>query len=300
MNLPYFTQFCKVIDATNLSILSKKAYKERLKRLTILMNHDVNWIVMHCHETYEAIKHYQWQTQKAYINSILTLFKYTKDLKNKYAKTYNCWYNLFLKVNHKSEEKYLNMTANDKQKASYVSWSDIIKTRDELDKNSMQYLLLCMYTMIPPSRADMNAIKIYYDHKDVNVKKHPNHMIVMKDGIKLVYNEFKSKSRRLQKYEKTLPSELEEVICKSLTNHPRDFLIISPRTNEPYYNTGSFTRYFDRLLEKIFNKKVTINTLRHSFVNSLDLNKLTPLEKEIISRDLMHSKETMDKYRLII
>jgi len=300
MSYPYLVQFSKVIDSTNLSDLSKKAYKDRLKRLTVMMNHDVNWIVMHCQETYESIKHYQWQTQKAYINSILTLFRYTKDLKKKYMKTYNCWYNIFLKVNHKTEEKYLTMTASDRQKQAYVSWPDIIKTRDQLDKDSMQYLLLCMYTMIPPSRADMNAIKIYYDVKDIDTKKYPNYLLISKDEIKLIYNEFKSKSRRLQKYEKILPSNLEDIIRKSLSVHPREFLIVSPRTNQPYHNVGSFTRYFDRLLEKIFKKRVTINTLRHSFVNSLDLNKLTPLEKEIISRDLMHSKDTMDKYRLAI
>jgi transcription termination factor NusB len=300
MSLPYLTRFYKVIDATsNLSILSKKAYKDRLRRLTILTNQDVNWIIMHCHETYDTIKQYQWQTQKSYINSVLTLFKYTKDLKKKYKKIYDCWYNLFVKVNAKTEEKYLTMTASDRQKAAYIAWPDILKIRDELDKDSIQYLLLCMYTMIPPSRADMNAIKIYYKKIPENIKKNPNYLVIS-DNIKLVYNEFKSKSRRLQKYEKILPIELENIIRKSLKDNPRDFLIVSPRNNLPYHNTGSFTRYFDRMLEKIFKKKVTINTLRHSFVNSLDLNKLTPLEKEIISRDLMHSKDTMDKYRLAI
>ena len=301
MDLPFLQQFQNVIDASSkLSDISKKTYKDRLRRLTTITKHDVDWIISHCKETYESIQHYQLQTQKGYINSVLALFKYTKNLKNKHPKTYTCWYKLFMKVHNKSEEKYNNMEPSERQKSVYVPWVDIVKKRETLPKTSLEYLLISLYTMIPPSRADMNMIKIYYNNDPIDNSKFPNYLVINANNMKLVYNEFKSKSRRIQKYEKILPKNLEDVIRQSLKHQPRDFLIVSPRTQKPYDHAGSFSVLFGRILEKVFNKKVTINTLRHSFVNSLDMNKLTPLEKEILSKDLMHSKETMDKYRLSV
>lgn len=298
---PYLTQFTKVIDAsTELSDVSKKTYKDRLRRLTTMTGHDVDWIIMHCKGVYEAIKKYETQTQKGYINTVLMLFKYTDGLKKKKKKVYDCWYKLFMKVAAQAEEKYNNMEASDRQKKVYVPWAKILETRDGLAKDSQEYLLLSLYTMIPPSRADMNAVKILGSDDEVDVKKYPNYMVLYDDKIKLVYNEFKSKSRRLQKYEKILPANLEGVVRRSLMARPRDYLVVSPRTGQPYATGEAFAKYFDRVLERVFGKKVTINTLRHSFINSLDLNKLTPLEKEIIARDMMHSKDMMDKYRLLV
>jgi hypothetical protein len=298
--MKYLAQFEKVIDRSPLSDVSKKTYKARLRRLTTITKKDVDWIIMHCKETYDLLSKYSVETIKGYVNTVLTLFKHAPILKTKKKHVYRCWYKVFDEIAAKANEKYNNMQASDRQKDSYVSWAEIITKRDSLvNKSSQDYLLLCMYTMIPPSRADMNMIKIY-DKDPEDTKTYPNYMVVYNDKIKLVYNEFKSKSKRLQRYEKILPAHLETVVRKSLTANPREFLIVSPRTGLPYHNACSFSKYFDRLLEKHFKKKVTINTLRHSFVNSLDMNKLTPGEKDIIARDLMHSKDTMDKYRLSV
>lgn len=298
---PYLSQFTKVINASSeLSDISKRTYRDRLRRLTTLTGHDVDWIIMHCKDVHEVIKKYETQTQKGYINTVLMLFKYTEGLKKKKKKVYDCWYKVFMKVAEEADAKYNNMEASDRQKKVYVAWAKILETRDTLVKDSQEYLLLSLYTMIPPSRADMNAVKVLKSDDEVDIKKHPNYMVLYDDKIKLVYNEFKSKSRRLQKYEKILPGNLEAVVRKSLEMKPRDFLVVSPRTGLPYATGEAFAKYFDRVLERVFKKKVTINTLRHSFINSLDLNKLTPLEKEIIARDMMHSKDMMDKYRLLV
>ena len=86
----------------------------------------------------------------------------------------------------KAQEKYENMEASERQKRSYVSWADIITTRDNIkDKTSNEYLLLCMYTMIPPARADMNVIKIYYNNDQIDSKKYPNHLLINKNTINI-------------------------------------------------------------------------------------------------------------------
>ncbi len=298
--LPYLKKFLDVIDKSSLADLSKIEYKGRLQRLTTITGHDVDWIIQNCKETLKKLKSYAPTTQKGYINTILTLFKYTKNLKKKQQSSYNCWFDALNKINEIVEAKYDNIEPSKKQLETYVSWDDIIKKRELLNKDSSEYLLLSMYTMIPPARADMNHVKIYYrEPSDKEIEKQPNYLVIKDNVMRLIYNEFKSRGKKIQRYEKELPENLKLVIKNSLENNPRDYLIVSPRTGEPYENAASYTKYFDRMLYKIFNKAVTINTLRHSFVNALPYT-LTPGERDAIARELMHDERTMQRYRLAL
>ena len=117
----------------------------------------------------------------------------------------------------------------------------------------------------------------------------------------LVFNEFKTATQLQQKkrdsYVKELPKELVKVIKASLKDNPRSFLITSPRNNEPYHLANSYTQYFDRKLTKIFGKRTSINMLRHSSALNHQLDDMTPLEKKIIAKDMMHSPEMFEAYR---
>lgn len=297
---PYLVRFTNIIkNNKNLSDVSKTNYTKRLNHLVNVTGKDVNWIVDNCIKTMGFLKGKSFETKKAYINSILTLFKYTANMKSLKSKQYDCWFKQFHKINEITESKYDNIEASEKQLESHIDWKDILQIRDKLAKDSESYLILCLYTMIPPSRADMNNIKILkaFPGQD-DVKKQPNYLVWKDDSMTLVYNEFKSKGRSIPKYEKELPLELVEVIRTSLTNKPRDYLIISPRSGGPYLNVNSYTKYVHDMWSRVFKKKVTFNTLRHSFVNTLDFNGLTPGERDAIARDLMHSERTMQRYKL--
>lgn len=299
---PFLDRFINIIkNNKKLSDVSKTNYIKRLSHLVNVTGHDINWVVDNCTKTMGFLKDKSFETKKAYINSILTLFKYTANMKTMKSKQYNCWFRQFQKVNEITESKYDNIEASDKQLDAYIDWKDVLEVRDKLDKNGESYLILCLYTMIPPSRADMNNIKIMKAFpSEEEIKKQPNYLVWKDGSMTLVYNEFKSKGRSIPKYEKELPGELVEVIKASLTKKPRDYLIVSPRSGGPYLNVNSYTKYVHDMWFRVFGKKVTFNTLRHSFVNTLDFNGLTPGERDAIARDLMHSERTMQRYKLRI
>lgn len=301
---PYLQRFVNIIkNNKKLSDISKTNYIKRLTHLTNVTGQDINWIIDNCKKTMAVLKDKSYETKKAYINSVLTLFKYTANMKTMKNKQYKCWFKHFQEVNTVTESKYNNIEASAKQIDAFMEWKDIIDVRDGLDKDSEAYLILCLYTMIPPSRADMNNIKIVKKWPgESDIKNQPNFLVwEANEKMTLVYNEFKSKGRSIPKYEKELPAELVDVIVASLKNKPRDFLIVSPRTAGPYLNVNSYTKYVHDMWARVFaGKKVTFNTLRHSFVNTLDFNGLTPGERDAIARDLMHSERTMQRYKLRI
>ena len=303
MNYPFLVKFQSIIDETDaLSDISKASYKARLKTLTDITNHDVDWILKNCTKTMAMIKGKnvtEPQTIRSYINAILACFKHS-NLQTTHKKAYQCWAGVRKKISAIAQEKYEQLKASPRQIEGYVAWQDILETRDKLGKDTDEYLLLSLYTMIPPSRADFNNVKIY-NKEPTNLQKenHDNYLVVQGNTMKLVFQEFKTKSK-LHTYENLLPPDLVKVIQHSLKVKPRQYLVVSPRSGEPYIKSHSFTVYFDRLLHKLFNKPVTINTLRHSYVNHLDFNTMLPAEKTHIARLMMHSVSTMDRYRLVI
>lgn len=302
---PFLIKFKDIIDKTELSDVSKNNYKYRLERLTILTNKDVDWIINNCKETLAILKDkgiIEPQSVKAMISAILAVFKHTKGLKESKQKAYTCWIKHFQEVNEKAQEKYEKIEASARQIDAYVPWEEVIAKRDNLDKLSNEYFILCLYTMLPPARADFNKVKIIKENKVSKelINEYPNHLIIMPKGMKLVYNEFKTRSKKLQNYEKVLPDELVKVIKESIKRQPREFLVISDKTGEPYHKPNSFTQHVKRVLYKVFSKSMSINTLRHSFVNHVDLNKITPLEKEQLAKDMMHTPGMFDRYRLSI
>lgn len=302
MSKPYLNKFLDVIDnSTTLATLSKIEYKKRLIRLTDITGKDVNWILSHCKETIKSLEKFSPETIKGYVNTILTLFRNTKGLKEKHSKVYICWSDRLSNISDITNAKYDNIEASQKQIESFVSWGEVIEKRDKLDKTSEAYLILSLYSMIPPSRADMNHIRIYKkEPSEKEIIKQPNYLIIRKNNtMKLTYNAFKSQGKSIPKYEKELPNELCIVINDSLQRKPREFLIVSTRNGKPYENVNSYTKYVDRTFSSIFGKNVTINTLRHSFVMSIPLD-LTPAERNAIAKELMHSESTMQRYRLVL
>lgn len=301
---PFLSKFKDIIDNTDLSEVSKSNYKYRLERLTVLTNHDIDWVLANCKKTIEILRASnitEPQSLKAMMNAVLAVFKHTKGLRESKQKAYTCWVTNFKEVNDKASEKYERIEASARQIEAYVPWAEIIQKRDKLDKTSQEYLILCLYTMLPPARADLNKVRIIKENKvtEALTQQYPNHLIIMRNGMKLVYNEFKTKSKKLQRYEKVLPDNLVIVIKDSLKRQPRDFLVVSS-DGEPYHKANSFTQHVKRVLYKVFKKNMSINTLRHSFVNSVDMNRITPREKEELARDMMHSPAMFDRYRLSI
>lgn len=300
-----YTKFVELLHKSQLSDMSKKSYSERLWKIVKLTGKDMDWVLTNCKKTMELIRKHvdEPQTRKALVNSIMTLFKHIQGLKEQKCKAFASWVQCSDGVHKEADMRYQTLEPTQRQIEAHVPWADIIKARDSLDKKSTEYLLLCLYTMIPPARADYNKVKLYNGKapSPKDIENFPNYLVINEKSMVLVFNEFKTytqlNKQKREPYVKELPKDLVKVIRASLKNTPRQFLIISPRNGEPYHLANSYTQYFDRKLSKIFNKRTSINMLRHSAALNHRLDDMTPLEKKMVADDMMHSPEMFEAYR---
>lgn len=283
------------IKNADISNTTKRVYLERLKVMLKETKKDIYDIISHPQEYILWIKDHSTslQTQKSYISAILAIFKHTPELKDKEKDHYYNWYTEFSKVHKQIDLKYKLNEPTKKQKDAYVPFGDIIKKRNSLELGSKERLLLSMYTYLPPLRNDFNCIYLYKSKP--KEFKHENY-IKLYDIPVLILNEYKTVKKN-DILTKELPTDLINEINESLKIQPREWLF-TDREGKPYV-VNSFNKWANRTFKKLFGKPLTISLIRHSYINSLDFNKLTVIEKENIAKDMAHTVNTQDRYRLI-
>jgi hypothetical protein len=280
--------------------ISKDHYIMRLQKLASITNISIDKLIMNPTKIIPIIKsqNNEAQTQRATINAILSVFKHDSNLKCKFPKAYTKWKEFFEVIDIQVQKRYDNNQPSQRQKDAYMSWENVIKKRDELDHESQAYLILMLYTAIPPLRADFGNVRIINNEPHNDEELHKGNFIVVKSKyIRLVLNDFKTQGSSKQ-YNKILPRDLENTIRASLVKQPRTHLIVSTRNGLPYTRDNTYIVYVGRLLEKVLGKNISISMLRHIYVNSLDYNTMTTGEKKDISSSMLHSVETNDRYRL--
>lgn len=291
--------FLQAISDAPLSDVSRRVYLERWKVILQHFEVDVFTILT------QPKKYIQWirstydslATQKSYISAILAVFRHNQGLKTQRKAAYEQWYAAFKEIHEKIDEKYRKNEPSEKQMAGYVPYDEIVKKRDTLEKGTDERLLLAFYTYIPPLRCDFNAVRIYEDEKlPSSPEKNYINLNTKQNKAQMVLQEFKT-AQKMDKYDKELPESLVEEIKESLFKNPRDYLF-QDRDGKPY-RASSYNKWANRILFRLFDKHLTISLIRHSYINSLDFNKLTVEEKENIAKDMTHTVGTQDRYRLI-
>lgn len=244
MNRPFLSKFSEIIDKSQLNENTKNIYKSRLKRLTEITNKDVDFIIDHSKHVVKILdqEKIKYATQIAFVSTIMTLFKYTKNLLETKRESYNSWCKIYDSLTNE----------NNKNKTVKVSeWNSIIKIRDSLDKNSNEFFILALYTYLEPNIGDLYKIKLYNQlPNDIN-----NNYWLMDEKKSIICG---------KKKKQEVPNILDNIVRNNLKSNPRRYLILNQK-GKPYVNTHSYNVYIDRILKKLFGKQFCLNILRTSY-----------------------------------
>ena len=313
----------KVLDLisnnTELSELSKKSYVCTIKKIIAIVEHKDSDLVklkkngiiieigkkMHVFTVINNPKKYitifknlvpAKRTYTSCISFILTVSKYCKTCNQT---NINLWRDEYTEQMNEVHDNRTSGLMNVEKADSHIEWSEIIKKQAELSKKdygSDVLLLLSMYTLIPPRRLkDYYRISICEDKTDCKIDKDESiiNLSVEKPFIKV--SDYKT-AKSYGEWQCDLPTDLLNLIKYSLNKNPRKYLFITKK-NAPFdkSNTGinSFTKQTNRILEKLFDRKITINSLRHACathnISLYKSNKITFKELDEVAKKMGHS-----------
>jgi len=259
---------------------SIKLYLSNLKRLN--NNNDIKTLTFlkNSKKVLDFINNKSENTKRTYLISICTVL----NLDPKYKKNYDEYYKLLKESNGLLKN---NTTKSEKQEENWMEQDEItsiykniesevekFRTKKKLNESEynilLNYVILSIYTLIPPRRS-LDYIKMLIGN-DTN--KDFNYIDI--NDSKFIFNNFKTAGTyKTQIID--IPNNLMSVIKLYLTKRKGiksklPFLVNFK--GEPLTTSSQMTR----ILNKIFNKKVSVSMLRNMFLT----NKYKDINKEKI------------------
>lgn len=241
-----------------------------------------------------------------YIVAVMSFIKNKKEELNHLSQEqYSTIRVKWIDINNENEqpiiERRLENKPTDRQQAKgghQLHFSQIIQKRDKLPVGSSERLLLCMYTMIPPVRADYFATEIVRDNEVPTQKNYIR--IIAPDNIQCILTDFKT-AKTYKQITHTFPPELISEFNASLEKKPRKYIFTNTK-GEPH-TRNSFVLWTRRCLTRIFETDFTLVFFRHAFITDFITNKITPdttdAEIKVISDKMGHSPEMFRGYKWI-
>jgi len=218
---------------------------------------DVDTLIETITKKYENI-----QSRKGYIAPFLTLTSYLKCLnKINYEK-------LRLKFEEVNNEIYGIRKENEKPKTENLIDDFDEETILELSKKlgSEDKVIYQFYTLQAPRRnEDVSRIEIINEGYDKEkLDKNKNYIVIDKNNIpkELIYNYYKTKKI----YGKQIITITNENLKKTIQ---RDILRHQKKEGDKLFNysrADTFGKAIARVFTKVYNMKITLNTIRHSYI----------------------------------
>ena len=237
----------------------------------------------------ENNKAYSKTNLHSYISAVLAVFKHAPQHINDIPQ-YNEFNKLWFNILSDNEKDILIRRGQNKptelQKAREghkLTLNDLVNKRNDPDIDIIHKLLLAMYTLIPPVRADYYSTQII---KEGETPETDNYIILKKDSAELIIRKYKTSKKHGAIIHPILPTELYNIILQSLDKYPRKYLF--ENKSKPYTPNG-FCKWSSATLEKLFGVELTLTMIRHIYISSLDLSKMTVEEKKNIGKLMGHT-----------
>jgi hypothetical protein len=261
----------------NISESSLKLYLSNLKRLND--NNEIKNFnfLKNTENILNKLKTYKDNTRRTYIISIVSLLKHEA----KYKKQYEFYYKLLIDLNNNLKT---NTTKSETQSENWISQTQVKEIYDKLEtdilnkvKNKkkldtptynelLDYLILSFYVLMPPRRClDYQSMKFVKSFNE-DLDKQFNYLDL--STFKMYFNRYKTEKTYKCK-ELDVNDDLKKVIMLYLKFYPLkkdvdgQFIIVDHDGKHP-----TSINYITRVLNRIFNAKISVSMLRSIYLTS--------------------------------
>jgi hypothetical protein len=248
----------------NLTESSIKSYTANLKRLNNGKVPENPSFLKKTDVISQKIEHLSMNTKKAYYIAIVSYLK-GKPFPEKQKKFY---YEKMMSLN--KEFNGIKGEKTEAQKENWLEWEEVMKIYDDLDKNSLEYLILSLFVLMPPRRSKDFTHMIVVPKITPELDKKFNYL---QYPDKFVFNSYKT-AGTYGSQSFPVPDNVKEIFEK---------LLHLPKKFEPFFllQNGKGKQLAESgltaILNKIFKKKNSVSMLR----NIYGTHKFGKLKKEL-------------------
>lgn len=290
-----------ILEAEDLASLSKAKVTDNLHDLQtkFLGPRSLLFILTNPAKVIPKLEEQEWSRHRlcAMVNAPLSVFKRAEWLQKEYADEWKVWQDKRQETQKAIDDNYEKNEGTERFAKSAIPWSKVLEIRDELPKGSVERLLVCFYTMIPPVRSNYGNLLIYRKvPKEEDVPEQQNYIVLTKDDNYIGLRRYKTRKHYNEIITK-IPDELVDEIEESLRQEPRTHMFVG-RDDKPFNSENSFTKFTTRAFEKIYNKPgLSINIFRRMYVSKPEdcLQNKSWAEKKEVAKAMGNSVEVQER-----
>jgi hypothetical protein len=234
-------------------------------------------------------KYDKFNTRKSYLSAIMSSYKSKSEIPEIYKEAIKKEFNLM-----KAKEEAQELTPE--QDANYLDWEvllgvqkDLKNIEDKSEAQELAYLVVSLYTLTSPVRADygrMEVVKKYKKTGNIFVNSGQPYFVFREYKTAKTYGETKVKC----------PVALKNVIRRyfDILGEVPEFLLGKE------YDPIVLSNYVRDVFRRYTGKSVGVNLIRHAYITYLnDEGRLrTTKQKEEVAHDMLHSTAQQQKYDL--
>jgi hypothetical protein len=198
------------------------------------------------------------------------------------------------------------------QEETYVPWEEVLARRDALEVGSTEHVYMTLVSFATRRQRDYYSLKIYRENMMPEKLNEGHVYIPTNTNHKGYINVVLGKTlREGEVFYEELPNNVVESMRVSVTRYPRSHLFMgglpqslrmlkNPRKKYTEYNNeNAFQAWGNRMLGRLFEKDVTMVTLRHSHaVHNFSFPEWTDKMLEVEARLMASGVENMERYAL--
>lgn len=264
----------------------------------------------------EVLKpNYELPTLNNFVSAILWYLsnindeKYSSDYINSIKEKYKN-YGKHIKATLERSKIGKEFDLTEKEKKTFMKWEDILNLHQSLSKklnksnynNFLEFIIVSLYVLHPPVRADYANMKVFIDDSLIPDKYLENYC-VLQTNPRFVFNKYKNHKHTGTIVIK-LEYELHNILLDWMELNQSDYLLSSYIKSKKLYQPfteGTLCRRISLIFNKYTNIPVSINTLRHSFISYMSKHEMENyIKKQDIAEKMMHSPSMADRYRRMV
>jgi hypothetical protein len=294
-------------EAAQLGDSSKVLFNKKLHHFTAITNQSLEDLINNPDKSSQVLNQ---QTQIAqtsanrhmYYSAITAYLKHTTKGSQIQESIKQQWLTIQKNNWEERRQQALNNepTQNQIIVASTIKWQDVIAMRDQLKAGTLEKLLLSFYTYVPPVRADYFDVEINPTAEATATKAIKSNYIILHktDDTKsfIVLHDFKT-AHKYTEIKHQLPKPLFDELHRSLKEKPRSYVFVMPSNATKPYDRGGFSKWANKVLTTLFKVPMTLTSLRHLFISTIDFNGTRATELEKIGNSMGHSISMQKGYQ---
>jgi integrase len=201
-------------------------------------------------------------------------------------------------LNTKIQSKTQDQELSETEKLKYMEWPEILETLEKIrlavhDPETFQdYLIICLYTLMPPLRLDFAEMLIV----EQEPTEHGSNYLVWNDKPYFLLTNYKT-YHHYGAQRTTLPPALLDVIQEWRTLADPEYLLTG--SNGLPMKEWELGQTIISVFEKHAGKKVGANILRHSYASWMRKGELSFKASAELAQQMGHSQTMSALYRKI-